>query len=431
MSNFVSQAKVEKISSFLWATVIILPVMITPYPPWDMYSLPKAIFLWLLAPVFVFYLYHYRAYKADVFLKTIVAFFMVHLLSTMLSLDIKRSIFGANGWYEGFVVITVYCFLFILAKNFLRLDLKKMKVFIIIGLLSSIYALFQLHSIDPLNDGHSYPPGSAITTFGNRNSYGILALVIAIICTWLYIHRGGRRLFLFSSLAYGGLLASCTRSCWLAYAIACAILLAFSFKKPAIRNRCFKFLLPIFMIFAALDYTSSGMLTGRVATTLENAEQNREKLGSFRLIIWEEAVKALSFENNLAFGFGPDTFDLGLKKYNMAGVHKLSNITGKTFDKAHNEYLQMVCNAGIFALLIYLFLLFKVYKNIWRNRKDPYWQCCFTILTAYLLQAFLNNSTVGIAPIYWAFLGFCCRDSVDTQIHNSSRALSDKQTSSP
>ena len=80
-------------------------------------------------------------------------------------------------------------------------------------------------------------------------------------------------------------------------------------------------------------------------------------------------------------------------------------------DKAHNEYLQIAVTIGIPALLVYLLLLFSVYRKAFQALNEATKQqkyILFTLLaviTGYLVQANFNISVVSVAPILWMFLG--------------------------
>ena len=80
-------------------------------------------------------------------------------------------------------------------------------------------------------------------------------------------------------------------------------------------------------------------------------------------------------------------------------------------DKAHNEYLQIAITIGTPALLVYLLLLFKVYRRAVQALKVANKQqklIIFTLLaviTGYLVQAIFNISVVSVAPILWMLLG--------------------------
>lgn len=75
-------------------------------------------------------------------------------------------------------------------------------------------------------------------------------------------------------------------------------------------------------------------------------------------------------------------------------------------DKAHNEYLNIAVTLGIPALIVYMIFLIAIVlpnlKYIFK-RKDIF--IILSIIGSYLVQAFFNISTIGIAPIFWLCLG--------------------------
>lgn len=75
-------------------------------------------------------------------------------------------------------------------------------------------------------------------------------------------------------------------------------------------------------------------------------------------------------------------------------------------DKAHNEYLQIAVTLGIPALIAYLiFLGMIIIPNLKYIFKQKYIFILLSIIGSYLVQAFFNISTIGIAPIFWLCLG--------------------------
>lgn len=75
-------------------------------------------------------------------------------------------------------------------------------------------------------------------------------------------------------------------------------------------------------------------------------------------------------------------------------------------DKAHNEYLHIGATLGIPALICYLvfisLILLPKIKILLNN--DTYFIICLVIIS-YLVQAFFNISTIGVAPVFWMILG--------------------------
>lgn len=105
-------------------------------------------------------------------------------------------------------------------------------------------------------------------------------------------------------------------------------------------------------------------------------------------------------------GVGPDNLKNGIVK----------NVTDESFeyvkahnaipDKAHNEYLQIAVTLGIPALIAYLiFLGMIIIPNLKYIFKQKYIFILLSIIGSYLVQAFFNISTIGIAPLFWLTLG--------------------------
>lgn len=78
----------------------------------------------------------------------------------------------------------------------------------------------------------------------------------------------------------------------------------------------------------------------------------------------------------------------------------------KSYDFAHNEYLQILYNSGILGLAGYLgfigFCIVKSFKKIFLN---PKLAVLFFAVISYLIQAFFTFSVVIVSPIFWIILG--------------------------
>lgn len=75
-------------------------------------------------------------------------------------------------------------------------------------------------------------------------------------------------------------------------------------------------------------------------------------------------------------------------------------------DKAHNEYLQYAVTLGIPALIVYFaFVISIIKKHINEIDNNNVKLILYFVVVSYLVQAFFNISTVGIAPLFWFTLG--------------------------
>lgn len=123
--------------------------------------------------------------------------------------------------------------------------------------------------------------------------------------------------------------------------------------------------------------------------------------GTNRGYIWRKSVELYQDFPLLhkLFGYGPDTF--GIMTVN--GFHgDMINVTGQTFDAAHNEYLQFLLTIGPLALAGYLVFqigaCFRMGKYRWKN---PYMLACMTGVVCYGFQALVNLNLPIATPMMW------------------------------
>ena len=127
--------------------------------------------------------------------------------------------------------------------------------------------------------------------------------------------------------------------------------------------------------------------------TIELSKGNyNENYGTKRVEIWKQTIKEVP--KYLIHGIGIDNFSLIRVR---VGINR--------YDKAHNEYLQILITQGIFSLISYL-LLFSIIliKGILNSIKENKIYLVLPVL-GYLIQAFFNISVIEVAPIFYILLG--------------------------
>lgn len=149
-----------------------------------------------------------------------------------------------------------------------------------------------------------------------------------------------------------------------------------------------------------------------VGSRIENTEniiyQARETMhlrlgdtfGSFRGFLWKNAIQVVP--ENLIFGTGPDTFKYAFRDYQELSAF----VTFTHFDKAHNDYLQiLICNGllGLAAFMAFIVsLAVKAIPKVWG---DAAVMACVAACAAYMVQAFFGISTPMVTPLFFALLG--------------------------
>lgn len=132
--------------------------------------------------------------------------------------------------------------------------------------------------------------------------------------------------------------------------------------------------------------------------------RGRNGYGSARYGLWKY-TKEIADERPL-LGYGTGTFRRNLAEFTEGITRRYS--TGK-FDFAHNEFLQIYYNCGIFGLVSYVglvgSLLVRGVKNALKNSK-------VLILTfaliCFIIQSFFMFSIVIVSPLFWVTAGMLC-----------------------
>ena len=127
-----------------------------------------------------------------------------------------------------------------------------------------------------------------------------------------------------------------------------------------------------------------------------------ESYGTRRMFIWKETMKIVP--NHLLHGVGVDSFH---KAFNGKSLVRKTKTKKIVYDKAHNEYLQILVTQGIFALISYLLLYgYAVFCGLRRSFKFNEVYLILPII-GYLVQAFFNISVIEVAPFFFITLGLC------------------------
>lgn len=152
---------------------------------------------------------------------------------------------------------------------------------------------------------------------------------------------------------------------------------------------------------------------GSSANKADADKYKLEKWGSGRGFIWKHAIPVM-FEKPLT-GYGPDHFKEAFPHMKVAD--EMQTIFNKkvSFDKAHNEYIQMGVTLGIPALLFYLALLVFIFiKGVRDSKTSVLKLTLLTAFTGYIVQAFFNISVLQVAPFHYAIMGLIAANILDS-----------------
>ena len=122
--------------------------------------------------------------------------------------------------------------------------------------------------------------------------------------------------------------------------------------------------------------------------------------GTNRVYIWRIGLEAFPHSPLAAvIGTGPDTFG-----FNFPG--EAQGFYGERYDKAHNEYLQILICQGILGLLFYIVFIGGIFiKAIPKAYKNPLTMAILAAFIGYCAQAFFNISLPIASQTLWVFAG--------------------------
>ena len=127
----------------------------------------------------------------------------------------------------------------------------------------------------------------------------------------------------------------------------------------------------------------------------------QDSYGSYRLGVWRHTLTFA--RHNAVFGTGPDTFLYALKDYQARNNIHLP----ETFDTPHNEYLAILSNNGLPALMLYLIMLLTLLFFCLRSRRRES-LILFASVLLFMVQGFFSFSICLVTPMFWAVCGMSC-----------------------
>lgn len=416
-ANSVQLTKEQIINIILYMIIIIMPLIVTKKIE-PKFLMGKLVFLYIactLACIVFIWNRKYDFKKEHIFA---VLFIISILISVIFSPFKKTALWGSFYRYEGFVSILIYVLLFIIASQYFKVNKKSINILLIVGSLMGIYGVLQVLGIDPIQswmfDGNITKV--AYGTIGNRNFFSSYLILFLTLSTSLYIFKGEKKYLIYTIFIYLGEVCTLTRSGWIAYFICILLLSFFAFKNKRIK-RILILLVVLAIATIGINFISQNQVSGRMEHTKKEFTKeikNKSSSTSERIDILKICLSI--FKDKPLLGTGPDTLDERVLKYYKNYSEEYIKIYGVRIDKAHNEYLEYAVSCGIFTLIFYLMIIFYILKGIVKNIKNDKFKIIFCVIISYLIQATLNISVIGVAPLFWILLGYSLKEIYEKNV---------------
>jgi putative inorganic carbon (HCO3(-)) transporter len=130
-----------------------------------------------------------------------------------------------------------------------------------------------------------------------------------------------------------------------------------------------------------------------------------------RIAIYRNSINMI--KHHPIVGVGANNFMKNYRFYKESPEFR--NIVTSEYLYAHNNFLHMAAEIGLIGLGIFIWLLFKSFKeciNIYRQLKDPFLKISSLSLSACLIAFLINGLTESslyssrVAIVFWYIMGF-------------------------
>lgn len=335
------------------------------------------------------------------------------LLSSLLS-PWRADTWLGLGRREGFLTLALYAAVFLLLGRLARPKKWLLDVFGAGMSLCCLLALWQLAGGNPLglypeglrySDAGKAYSGAYLGTIGNTD---ILAAVMCVaVPAFFYGAWKLRRYWLLAPLAL-----CLTVSVWmdvsaglLGIAAGLVLPLPLALREKKRRAAALVIGAGLLVVFlAVLLLPDLPGIFGEAHALLHG--QAEDEFGSGRIYIWKNVWQEV--KERPLFGGGPDTLSRRITAYFERYDEARNTVIRTGIDAAHNEYLNILANQGIFALLCWLGALgCSAARFVRQAGERPAVLICGSAVLGYCVQAFFGISMCLSTPFFliaWAML---------------------------
>ena len=373
--------------------------------------------------------------KLDIYDYIFYVLVLMGIIVCIFSINPKISIVGVPIRREGLLSLITYYLLFINWKvHSTNSDIKKIiKIFIILGLLNSIYAFFQIYTPFKFILKYTNDINMATGLCGNPNFFGTLMVtLLGIISTRFLMDKETNKKEIILLLIFTiSLINAQSTGPMLTYAITIIFSLLFlKFKNKLISEKIIililitilsimvTYILPIFSSkINSILISKKQILVNSKKERCElcNLKGTIESGGNSRIDIWIntlDVVKKYPFlgvgYDNLGFAYPNEKAEIYYYITNNALVKEVKG--GNMYiDNAHNVYLHTLVTSGILGIIPLLVLLLYTFIHGLKSN-NQYILMLLGGFVAYSVQAFTNISVIEVAPIYYIIIGLILGD---------------------
>jgi putative inorganic carbon (HCO3(-)) transporter len=410
----------ENIYLILFSTLVFLTPLITISGANELYEFPKMFFVYLfgffIITVFLTdYVIH--RFKLKRISLTVLLFMFVLILSTILSSDLYTSIFGYyTRFNDGLLSYMVYFGLYVVAINKIKKEdfIKILKISLLTIIPISIVGIAQKYGITLVWPYLSVE--RVFSTLGQPNWLAQYLAVLLPITVYFGLTEKSKASFLWVfiyCLDFFCFWLTYSLSGLLGLVVGLATFVLFFVIKEVVDKEILLKILVMGLFSSVVILTNSEMFKSKIDDAvfdITNTVSFVQKVyaagevyklsdpGYIRKELWRTSFLLIrSSTKNMLIGTGPETFPYVYQPFRGSGLN-YSSEWDFVFNKPHNYYLEIWAECGIFALFLYLGMIFKAAFN------SHYF--VFPALAVFLVTNIFGWPVVSTALLFWILVAY-------------------------
>lgn len=276
----------------------------------------------------------------------LIIFFIILLFSSVFSITIEQSL------QQLFMYTSILLMVFMVSRDFNKKELNTLLMCLVItAVFVALFGIYQYSTGDM--GGHGWVdvktnPNLRARAYSTMDNPNILAQYLVIACSMsmaLFLDSKNKLrkllLFLSTGITFLCLLLTFSRGGWIAFFLAFSMIVLVENKK----------IIPIGVL---LGIVSLFFLPEVVIDRLKTIGNLEDSSNAYRFSIWAAALRMLRDFWFSGIGLGYEAFMKAYPNYMLSGIKAAH---------AHNLYLQLAIETGIFGLAIFLYNIVKTYAT--------------------------------------------------------------------
>jgi putative inorganic carbon (hco3(-)) transporter len=372
----------KAIPFFFKILFFVTPFIFLPFTS-ELFEFNKIVFVYVLAicivSVWIYLMIRSRKFlfRPTVLDIPLLVFLLSQVLATIFSIDIHTSLFGYYSRFNGGLLSTIsYLLLYWAYVTFIDKEDNKKNIHILLlsAFLVSIYGVlehfdFSLSclAISGRSTTDCFVQDMQNRVFATLGQPNWLAswLVALMPLSWSYLINSENKKRIYSTFIstslFLALLFTKSRSGLLAFGVAILIFWLYL----VVKRKNLKGFLVLNIVFTISFILFSNSISLNEPNSASNgtsiADTGGTESGQIRQIVWTGATEIM--KTNPIFGTGVETFAYSYYKHRPV-EHNQTSEWDFIYNKAHNEFLNIGANSGIFGLGAYLFLVVTILKVV-------------------------------------------------------------------